>query len=371
MDICITVTFGGGSRAVSCFGKEAKIKKGRVLMRNLFTPFSYKSLELKNRIVMPPMCQYSVTNKDGKPNDWHLIHYTSRAIGGAGLIIIEMTDVEPDGRLTEFDLGIWSEDHVPAFQRVIDAMHAHGAKVGIQIAHSGRKAEHIHTPVAPSAIRFNERYGVPRELTTDEVKQLVEKFRDGVRRAVQAGVDTVEIHGAHGYLIHQFHSPLTNKRSDEYGQDLSKFGVEVIEAAKSEMPSNMPLIFRVSGVEYVEGGYGIDYIAEICKNYQKAGADIFHVSSGGEGPIGSGGSPGIHPGYQVPFARELKQQLDCPVIAVGNLDDPFVAEAALGNGEADLIAVGRGMLHDPYWALHAAETLKEEPEVPTQYLRAF
>lgn len=340
-------------------------------MKHLFAPFSYKGLELKNRVVMPPMCQYSVTDKDGKPNDWHLLHYTSRAIGGAGLIIIEMTDVDPDGRITDLDLGIWSDDHIPVFQRIVDAAHSYGAKVGIQIAHAGRKAQDANPPVAPSPIRFNEEFRVPRELTTDEVKQMVEKFRDGVRRAIQAGVDTIEIHGAHGYLIHQFHSPLTNQRDDEYGQELSKFGVEVIQAAKAELPSGMPLIMRISAREYVEGGYDLDYAVALCKEYQKAGVDIFHITSGGEGPIGSAGRPGVHPGYQVPFARVIKQALNCPVIAVGNLDDPLLAEAVLGNGDADLVAVGRGMLRDPYWTLHAAEALKEKVQVPSQYVRAF
>jgi NADPH2 dehydrogenase len=341
------------------------------MTKQLFTPFSCKGLELKNRIVMPPMCQYSVENKDGVPNDWHLFHYTTRAIGGVGLIIIEMTDVEADGRITDYDLGIWSDEHIPAFERIINSVHTYGAKIGIQIGHAGRKAQDANPPVAPSPIRFNEEFRVPRELTTDEVKQMVEKFRMGVRRAIRAGVDTIEIHGAHGYLIQQFHSPLTNKRTDEYGQDLTRFGVEVIQAAKAEMPAEMPLIMRVSAVEYVEGGYGLDYITQVCRAYQKAGVDIFHITSGGEGPIGSGGRPGVHPGYQVPMARVIKQELNCPVLAVGKLDDPVLAESVLGNHDADLVAVGRGMLRDPYWALHAAQTLDGKLEAPKQYARAF
>lgn len=340
-------------------------------MSILFSPFKCKDLELKNRIVMPPMCQYSATNKDGKPTDWHLIHYTSRAIGGTGFIIVEMTDVEPDGRISDYDLGIWSDDQIPAFRRIVDSVHHYGSKIGIQIGHAGRKAEDAQPPVAPSVVRFNEKYREPRELTTDEVKQMVEKFRQGVRRAVEAGFDTIEIHGAHGYLIHQFHSPLTNKRDDIYGQELTRFGVEVLEAAKSEMPSGMPLIMRISAVEYVEGGYGLDYAVEICKQYQKAGVDMFHLTSGGEGPIGSGGRPGVHPGYQVPFARKIKEELHCPVIAVGKLENPFLAESVLGNNDADLIAVGRGMLKDPHWTLHAAESLEVKPTPPVQYSRAF
>lgn len=341
-------------------------------MAHLFTPFTLKGLELKNRIVMAPMCQYSVTAKDGKPNDWHYTHLTSRAIGGAGLILFEMTDVEPDGRISDYDLGIWSDDHVPAFARIIDACHGYGAKVGIQIAHAGRKAEDAAEPVAPSPIRFEgDRYKMPRELSSDEVKRLVEKFAQGARRAVRAGVDTIELHGAHGYLIHQFQSPVTNQRSDEYGQDLGKFGVEVVQAVKSQMPSTMPLFMRVSAVEYVDGGYGLEHIIEICRKYQQAGVDMFHVSSGGEGKPGSTRRPGNYPGYQVPFGREIKQALNVPVIAVGMLEDYHLAESVIGNQDADLVAVARGMLRDPYWAIHAAQALGVTPDVPKQYLGAF
>ncbi|GAX89247.1 NADH:flavin oxidoreductase/NADH oxidase [Effusibacillus lacus] len=340
-------------------------------MPHLFSSFTLKNLELKNRIVMPPMCQYSVQAKNGIPNEWHYVHYISRAVGGTGLIIMEMTDVEPDGRISDYDLGIWSDDHIPAFARIIEGCHTYGAKVAIQIGHAGRKAQDAAVPVAPSPIAFDDKSKTPRALTTDEVKQMVEKFRDGVRRAVQAGVDTVEIHGAHGYLIHQFHSPLTNKRTDEYGKDMTKFGVEVIEAAKSELPSNTPLIMRISAIEYVENGYGLDYSIELCKRYQQAGVDLFHITSGGEGPIGSGGRPGANPGYQIPFARAIKEALQVPVIAVGKLEDPALAESVIGNQDADLVAIGRGMLRNPYWALHAGVAVGHKPEVPQQYVRAF
>ena len=200
---------------------------------------------------------------------------------------------------------------------------------------------------------------------------MVEKFRRSVRRAVQAGFDTIELHGAHGYLIHQFTSPLTNKRDDEYGKDLTKFGVEVIRAAKSEMPEDMPLIMRISGKEYVEGGYGIKEAIEFSKAFKEAGVDMFHVSSGGEGPIGADGRPGTHAGYQTPLARELKAALDVPVIAVGRLDDPVLANSIIGNEEADLVAVGRGMLRNPYWSLEASKQLKKQIDIPVQYERGF
>ncbi|MGD8189090.1 NADH:flavin oxidoreductase/NADH oxidase [Brevibacillus ginsengisoli] len=341
-------------------------------MTSLMTPYKIKGLELKNRIVMPPMCQYSVDAKDGIPNDWHFVHYVSRAVGGTGLIIMEMTDVEPDGRISDYDLGLWSDDHIPAFQRIIREVHKYGAKIGIQIAHAGRKAEDAEVPVGPSEIPVSNEYKKPRALTTEEIKEMVQKFQDAAVRAIKAGVDTIEIHGAHGYLIHQFHSPSINNRDDQYGKDYSLFGVEVIRAIKSVMPPEMPLIMRISAVEYMDGGYDLEHSIQISRKYQEAGVDVFHVSSGGEGPAGKR-KPGNHPGYQVPFARAIKQALQVPVIAVGNLDDPQLAEATIANEDADLVAVGRGMLKDPYWALHAIQALSGQARevAPKQYERAF
>ncbi|GAA0108313.1 NADH:flavin oxidoreductase/NADH oxidase [Clostridium tertium] len=340
-------------------------------MKDLFTPYKIKGLELKNRIVMPPMCQYSVENKDGIATEWHYMHYVSRAIGGTGLIIVEMTDVEPDGRITDYDLGLWCDDQIEPLKRIIDECHKYGAKVAVQIAHAGRKAEDAEIPVAPSAIPFDDSSKTPRELSTEEVKKMIEKFRLAVRRAVKAGFDAIEIHGAHGYLIHQFHSPLTNKRSDEYGKDLTKFGSEVIKAAKNEMPEDMPLIMRISGREYVEGGYGIEKGIELAKAYQKAGADMFHISAGGEGPIAAAGRPGTHAAYQVPYAKAIKEALNTEVIAVGKLDEPELANAVIGNEEADLVAIGRAMFRNPYWALQAAVKLNKKTDLPKQYKLGF
>ncbi|WP_341280417.1 NADH:flavin oxidoreductase/NADH oxidase [Paenibacillus sp. FSL H8-0537] len=340
-------------------------------MKDLFSTYEFKGMSLKNRIVMPPMCQYSVDKKDGAATDWHYLHYVSRAVGGAGFIMIEMTDVEPDGRISDFDLGLWSDEQIPALKRIVDACHSYGAKVGIQIAHAGRKAEDAEVPVAPSAIPFDENSKKPRALSTQEVKEMVEKFRGAVQRAVKAGMDAIELHGAHGYLIHQFHSPLTNRREDEYGKDLTQFGREIIQAAKAEMPEDMPLIMRISAKEYVEGGYGMAESIAFAKEYQAAGVDMFDISSGGEGPITAWGRPGTHAAYQVPLAREIRQALDVPVIAVGRLEDPVLANAVIGNEDADLVAVGRGMLRNPYWALEAAAMLKKETTVPTQYTTGF
>ncbi len=338
---------------------------------HLFSPYRLRELQLKNRIVMSPMCQYAVSAKDGKPNDWHLVHYTSRAVGGVGLIIMEMTDVEPDGRISDFDLGIWSDEHIPAFARIVDACHERGAKVGIQIGHAGRKAQDADEPVAPSSLAFDGKSKTPRALTHDEIKRMVDKFRAAAGRAVAAGVDLVELHGAHGYLIHQFQSRHTNRRADEYGDDLAKFGSEVAAAVRTALPKGMPLLMRISATEYVEGGYGLDHAVHLCRRYHEAGVDAFDVSSGGEGPIGAAGRPGSHAGYQVPLARGVRQALGMPVAAVGRLDYPALAEFVVATGDADLVAVGRGLLRDPYWALRAAIALGETPAVPAQYTRGF
>lgn len=343
------------------------------MKKDLFTPYDLKGLHIRNRIVMAPMCQYSVTAKDGKPNEWHYVHYLSRAIGGTGLIIMEMTDVHPDGRITDMDLGLWSDEHIPAFTRIINGVHAHGAKIGIQIAHAGRKAEDAEVPVAPSAIPFpGDTYKIPRALTTAEVQEVVQQFGAAARRAVQAGVDTIELHGAHGYLIHQFQSPLTNRRDDIYGQDLARFGVEVITAVRKEMPTEMPLIFRISAVEYADGGYDISHAIELAKAYTAAGVDAFHVSSGGDGPAGAR-KPGNFPGYQVPFARQIREAVQVPVIAVGMLEDPALARSVIGNEDADLVAIARGMLRDPYWATHAAAQLGQHADahIPQPYTRGY
>lgn len=339
-------------------------------MPYLNLPYSIKGLTLKNRIVMPPMCQYSVDARDGIPTDWHFVHYVSRAVGGTGLIIVEMTDVEPDGRITDKDLGLWSDGQIPAFKRIVDEVHKYGSKIGVQIAHAGRKAEDAEQPVGASDIPVADVKTPPRALTTSEVKEMVLKFKEAARRAVEAGFDTIELHGAHGYLIHQFHSPGINNRTDEYGKDPALFGVEVIRAVRSVMPDDMPLIFRISAIEYMDGGYDLEYSLKIAKQYKEAGVDMFDVSSGGEAPPGQK-KPARHAGYQVPFARVYKQALGVPVIAVGVLEDPLVAEAALANEDADLAAVGRGMLDDPYWALHAVRTVDRKVEPPVQYERGI
>ncbi|UBH12796.1 NADH:flavin oxidoreductase/NADH oxidase [Macrococcus armenti] len=334
-----------------------------------------KDLQLKNRIVMPPMCQYSVDKKDGTPTEWHYVHYASRAVGGTGLIIVEMTNVEPEGRITDYCLGLWDDAQIPAYKRLVQGIHDNGAKAAIQIAHAGRKATDVETPVSSSDTPLEEatKFGpvrYPRALSHEEVKEMVNKYKESARRAVEAGFDAIEIHGAHGYLIHQFHSPSINKRTDEYGQDLSLFGCEVIQAVKSVMPEGMPLIFRISAREYMDGGYDLNHALKISEAYKNAGVDVFHISTGGEAPAGKD-KPGNYPGYQVSFARAFKEKFNIPVIAVGILDDAATAEMTLQNDDIDMVAVGRGMLNDPYWAIHAVKQLRDEIEIPKQYERGI
>lgn len=338
---------------------------------NLFDPLTIKNLTVKNRIVLPPMCMYSVKKKDGYLTDWHVTHYASRAVGGAGLVTIEMTDVDPDGRITDYDSGLWEDGQIDPIKRVVEQCHLVGAKVSIQIAHAGRKAEDAIDPIAPSPIPFNKDWRTPREMTEQDIQKVITQFKNSAKRAVAAGVDAVEIHGAHGYLIHQFQSPYTNKRSDKYGVDLAAFGVEVIQAVKAELPEEMPLILRISAVEYVEDGYGIEHSLALGEKYKAAGIDVFHVSSGGEGDINGIVSSGFDDGYQVPYAKAFKEAFGLPVITVGKLSNPTLANDVLKENKADLVAVGRGMLYDPYWALHAAEALKIKTEIPVQYQRGF
>ncbi len=311
-------------------------------MPHLMDSISLKGLKLKNRVVMSPMCQYSAMNKDGVPTDWHLQHYTSRAVGGVGLIIVEMTNVDPVGRISDYCLGLWSDKHRDAFKPIVKQAHKYGAKIGIQIAHAGRKAEDADIPVSSSVIPFDDSFKEPKELTEEEIKKIVQQFKEASLRAVEAGFDTIELHGAHGYLIHQFLSPFTNKRTDQYGQDRTLFATEIIKAVKSVIPEEMPLIMRISGTEYVDGGYEIDDAIKFSKTLQLAGVDVLDVSSGGEGQPAPNRFPGTFGGYQVPLARKIKNALDIPVISVGQLEDPVLADATIRTNDADLVAIGRG-----------------------------
>lgn len=336
----------------------------------LFSEFQLKGLTLKHRIMMSPMCQYQA-GEDGKVTDYHLAHYGTRAIGGVALVMLEATAVEARGRISTADLGIWSEEQVEGLKRIVDFCHTYGAKTAIQLAHAGVKAETPEPSVAPSAVSLFERYPAPTALTQEEMAGIVEAFRQAAVRAVQAGFDTVELHGAHGYLINQFLSSLTNKRDDEYGGSLEnrlRFPLEVIRAVKSVLPEQMPLLMRVSASEYAEEGYSLDEMIEMVKQFKAAGVDMIDCSSGGTLPVAP---PAIYPGYQVQFAEAIRKGAEIPTIAVGILGTPSLAEEVVRNGRADVVAIGRELLRNPHFAKTAAIELGAELELPGVYLRAF
>jgi len=332
-------------------------------MAKLFEPFKLKNLELRNRIVLSPMCQYQAMNENGIPESWHLIHYVSRAIGGTGLIMTEMTNVEPNGRITEHCLGLYSDEQEDAFKGINHEIHKYGAKSAIQIAHAGRKSKIMEGDiVAPSAIPFSSDYRVPKELTIDDIQKIIQMFASSAKRAVRANFDAIELHGAHGYLLHQFISKASNQRKDRYG-DPTLFSKEVIEAVKSEMPSGMPLIMRVSAIEYTNQSYTLSEMINYTGVFIQAGVDMFDVSTGGNSP----NKPDIFPGYQAGFAKSIKESLNIPVISVGNLGIPEVAEHVVKSNYADLVSIGKGMLKDPYWAKTAAMKLNVQLEMPGVY----
>lgn len=332
----------------------------------LFEPYTLKGLTFKNRVAMAPMCQYSAGN-DGLLQEWHRVHYASRAVGQVGLIIVEATAVEPRGRISNRDLGIWNDAAIKPFSDLLQPVKAHHCKIGIQIAHAGRKATiRDEAIVAPSAIPFNDEFQVPVELSASEIRVIVSAFGSAVRRAVTAGVDFVEIHAAHGYLINQFLSPLTNKRTDAYGEDRSLFLKEILEEVVVHIPEQMPIFLRVSAEDYMEGG---NHPEEICRLLDpiKQLIDLVHVSSGG---VVENAVIKMYPGYQIPFAETLRKHLKLPVMAVGMLESPELAEETLWNERADLIALGREFLRDPYWPLHAAKILGDDIDWPEAYKRA-
>ncbi|MBL0388008.1 NADPH dehydrogenase NamA [Tumebacillus sp. ITR2] len=339
-------------------------------MAGLFDPYTIKGLSLKNRIMMSPMCQYQA-NTDGTVTDWHFVHYGARAIGGIGLIMLEASAVEARGRISRHDIGIWSHEHEAGLKRIVDFGHQYGSKMAIQLAHAGVKAETDEPNVAPTALSHFERYAVPQELTVGEITQIVGAFATAAERAVRIGFDTVELHGAHGYLINQFLSPLTNKRTDEYGGSFEKrlrFALDVIQAVKGVLPAEMPLLLRVSATEYSNEGIDIHEMVKMVAAFKQAGVDMVDCSSGGTLPVAP---PAIYPGYQVQFADAIKQGADIPTIAVGLLDTPALAEEVVRNNRADLVAVGRGLLRNAHWAKVAAQELKVTFELPNSYARAY
>lgn len=344
-------------------------------MPHLFSPLSLRNLTLRNRIVMAPMCMYSAP-EDGRATGWHLAHYLARAIGGAGLLITEATAVESRGRISPHDLGLWDDSQVEPQAAIVRLVQAEGAAIGVQLAHAGRKAwsaERAHGPeslVGPSAVPFAEDWRTPAPLTTDEIDQVINNWQRAATRAEAAGYDLIEIHGAHGYLSHQFLSPLSNRRTDAYGGPLEnrmRFLLRVVGAVREVWPQEKPLFVRVSATDWTAGGLTPDEIVDVARELRLQGVDLIHCSSGGSTPAAP---PAAGPGYQVPFAEKVRKEAGIATAAVGLITTPELADEIVRNGRAELVALGRELLRHPYWALDAARKLGQEIDWPKQYRRA-
>lgn len=352
-------------------------------MSLLFSPLIIKSVRLKNRIVVSPMCQYS--SEDGFANDWHLVHLGSRAVGGAGLIISEAAAVSPEGRITSSDLGIWKDEHIPELKRITAFIHQQGSIAGIQLAHAGRKAS-VLAPwlggtfvrqeaggwqtLSASAIPFRQEDDVPEALSQEKIRVVIRDFQEAAARAVEAGFKVLEIHAAHGYLLHQFLSPLSNKRTDEYGgsfENRIRLLKEILEAIRKVWPEDLPLFVRISATDWVEGGWDIAQSVELAKIVKLLGVDLVDCSSGGIVPDAK---ITVGPGYQVRFAEEIRKNAGILTGAVGIITTAEQAEAILGKQKADLIILARQLLREPYFPLHAAAQLQQDIPWPVQYERA-
>jgi NADPH2 dehydrogenase len=338
-------------------------------MANIFSEYRISKLELKTRIVMPPMCMY-VASESGMASDWHVIHYATRAVGGVGLIIVEAAGVSPEGRISSYDLGIWDDEHIPGLARIVDAVHQNGAKIGIQINHAGRKCEAKGMDIeAPSPIPYDEKSKTPREMTQSDIAETVEEFRQAAIRANKAGFDLIQIHAAHGYLLSEFLSPLTNHREDKYGgsyQNRVRFLEEVLVAIKSVWPDGKPIDVRVSAEDYAEGGNQPEDLAAMLNMIKNRGIDSLNISTGGVVNV----VPKAFPGYQLPHAEKIMELTGLPVAAGGLLSDAKEVNDVIANNKADMVYLGRELLRNPYWPLHASKQLGIELEWPKPYKRA-
>jgi 2,4-dienoyl-CoA reductase-like NADH-dependent reductase (Old Yellow Enzyme family) len=351
-------------------------------MSALFSAFTLRRVEFRNRIFVSPMCQYS--SRDGMPNEWHLVHLGSRAVGGAALVMVEATAVSPEGRISPGDTGIWTDAHARAFTPVASFIKSQGAVPAIQLAHAGRKAstdvpwrggaplseaEGGWQTLAPSALPFG-RYPVPREMSAEDIERVTLEFAEAARRSLAAGFEVAEIHMAHGYLLHEFLSPLSNKREDQYGGDQEgrmRFPLRVAEAVRAEWPRHLPLFVRISATDWAEGGWDLEQSVEFSRRLLEAGVDLIDCSSGALVP---GVKIAVAPGYQVPFAARIRREARIATGAVGMITEAQQAEEIISNGEADAVFLARAMLRDPYWTLHAAKTLGVDVPWPVQYERA-
>ncbi|WP_448589352.1 NADH:flavin oxidoreductase/NADH oxidase [Thermodesulfobium sp.] len=349
----------------------------------LFSKIKIRGLEFRNRIFMPPMCQYSAN--DGILNEWHITHYLTRSIGGVGGIIVEATAVEPRGRITPYDLGIYNDLQEIEFAKLVKLVKSYGAKVGIQLAHAGRKAsndvpwrneqtlDESHGGwgvIAPSPIPFDKDSLIPKEMTQRDILDVLNAFENAAKRAVRAGFDFIEIHMAHGYLLHEFLSPLTNKRNDDFGgkfENRIKFPLKVAEKVRGVMPNDMPLFVRISVTDWIEKGWDVNQSIEFVKELKGVGVDLIDVSSAGISP------EAVIPidfGFQTKFSQIIRENSNILTGAVGMIVDPYQAEHILCTEQSDIVLLGRELLRNPYWPLHAAKVLKQDIQWPLQYLRA-
>jgi 2,4-dienoyl-CoA reductase-like NADH-dependent reductase (Old Yellow Enzyme family) len=353
-------------------------------MTRLFEKLTLRDVTLGNRVGVSPMCQYSA--RDGFANDWHLIHLGSRAVGGAGLVMVEATAVEARGRISPHDLGIWKDEHVEFLARIADNVHAHGAILGLQLAHAGRKASTARPweggrplapaaggwqPIGPSPLAFNEGYPIPNEASAADLLEIRAAFRAAAERALAAGFRWLELHAAHGYLLHGFLSPLSNQRCDDYGGSFDRrvrFLLETVRDVRRVWPERLPLAVRISCTDWVDGGWTLDESIELARRLGPEGVDLIDCSSGGASPAQR---VPIAPGYQVPFAGAIRREARIATAAVGLITEPAQAEAIIAEGHADLVLLGRELLRHPYWPIHAARQLGAGPAIPPQYARAY
>ena len=345
------------------------VDKGEVgKMTKLFSEYKIRDCVFKNRIVMSPMCMYSCTAEDGKVTPFHELHYVSRSMGGVGLVMLEASAVSKEGRISNTDLGIWDDSQVSGLKKLVDNIHHYGSKAGIQISFAGRKSRLPSTIYSASPIPMTEDSRTPVELSIEEIAEIVQSFKEAAVRAKNAGFDVIELHGAHGYLIHQFLSPISNKRKDHYGGNLDnrfRFLKEVVESIREVW--ERPLFVRLSANEYDENGNSIDSYVDISKKLKELGVDLVDCSSGGPVPK----KVNIYPGYQTYLSEYIRRHADIPTAAVGLISTGRVAEMVLTNEAADLIFVGRELLRNPYWAKQAAYELSEDIKPPHQYERAW
>jgi 2,4-dienoyl-CoA reductase-like NADH-dependent reductase (Old Yellow Enzyme family) len=337
---------------------------------HLFSPIRLRDVTARNRLWIAPMCMYSVFAEDGIPTDWHRVHYGSRAVGGAGLVIIEATAVEARGRISARDLGIWNDKQGQAFTPIVEFMVEYGAVPAIQLAHAGRKAE-VPGNIGPSALAFSERYATPQEMSVEDIEDVVNAFAAGAERARQSGFQAVEIHSAHGYLLHEFLSPLSNHRTDQYGGSLDnrmRFPLQVVRAIRNVWPEHLPLITRISATDWAEGGWDVDQSVLFSQRMREAGVDLVDVSSGG---LTQNARMSIGPGYQVPLAARIRSEAEIPTGAVGLITEAKQANDIVAKEEADVVLIARQSLRDAYWPLRVAQELGAEAPVPTQYERGW